>query len=119
MRRALRLPCCANSNLFPDSGKRPGAGKGALPLNPAAFHGWLGPITLGQNEALQNSQCLLDGAISSAVQTGTDLQLNLGLFFDRSFVGSKSIFMEVNDGKQDSGWSKRSSLEVEFFNLNF
>jgi hypothetical protein len=80
---------------------------------------WLGPITLGQNAALQNSQCLLDGAISSAVQTGTALQLNLGIFFDRSFVGSKSIFMEVNDGKQDSGWSKRADLDVEFFNLNF
>jgi hypothetical protein len=73
---------------------------------------WLGPITLGQTGGLQNSQCLLDGAISSAVQTGTALELNLGLFFDTSFAGPKSIFLEANDGKQDSGWSARGGLNV-------
>jgi len=67
---------------------------------------WLGPITLGQSEGLQNSRCPLDGAISLAVQTGTALQLNLGLFFDPSFAGPKSIFLEAYDGKKDSGWSQ-------------
>jgi hypothetical protein len=71
---------------------------------------WLGPITLGQTGGLQNSQCLLDGAISSAVQTGSALQLSLGLFFDPSFTEPKSIFLEAYDGKQDSGWSKGVSF---------
>src|SRR5439155_21899879 len=52
---------------------------------------WQGPVTLGQTATLQNSQCALNPAASSATGSGTNLTLNLALTFQPSFAGTKNI----------------------------
>jgi M6 family metalloprotease-like protein len=48
---------------------------------------------LGTGPALQNSQCILNTAASSAVLSGTTLTLQLALTFEPSFVGQKNIYL--------------------------
>jgi hypothetical protein len=67
---------------------------------------WLGPVILGQNGSLQNSQCSIAGVGSSSSGSGYTLTLNLAVTFKTS--GAKNIFMEVYDGT-DSGWQQKGT----------
>ena len=73
---------------------------------------WLGPVTLGQSANLENSQCGVDAATSSATGSGNSLTVNLTLSFQSAFQGARYIYMSANDGVQDSGWQQRGSWTV-------
>ena len=70
---------------------------------------WQTPITLGQNTTLQNSQCTVSGAATSASGNGNSLTLNLALTFTSAFKGTRNIYAEVYDGTADSGWLQMGS----------
>ena len=72
---------------------------------------WLGHVTLGQSGSLQNSQCTVSAAGSSASGSGTNLTLNLALTFQTAFSGARNIYMEVYDGA-DSGWQQKGTWTI-------
>ena len=70
-----------------------------------AFTGWLGPITLGGAPAtLQNSQCILNGALSNVVISGATAQLTLALSFQAAFSGVKNVYGYAQNAALNSGW---------------
>jgi hypothetical protein len=73
---------------------------------------WQSPLTLGQAGTLQNSQCAVNPAASSAVGSGNTLTLNLSLTFNTTFAGSKNVYMDLNDGSGDTGWVQRGTWTV-------
>lgn len=68
------------------------AGNGLFIINDAG-NGWLGPITPGAAATLQNSQCVLNGATSSAVGSGNNLTVTFDVTFLPGFVGEKNIYL--------------------------
>ena len=64
----------------------------SVTLGNDAYTGLLGPMTLDASATLQNSQCIVNGAASSATWSGNTLTLNLSLTFKTAFAGTKSIF---------------------------
>ncbi len=70
---------------------------------------WPAPLTIGVPGTTQNSQCSLDAGASSVTMSGNFLTLSLALSFKAGFVGAKNIYMEVQNGTQDSGWVQRGS----------
>ena len=73
------------------------AASSSLYLMNDAGNNWLGPLTIGQPGALQNSECTLDAGASSASGSGTNLTVNLALTFQPGFTGPKSNFMLADD----------------------
>jgi hypothetical protein len=66
---------------------------------------WQGPVTLGTaGVGLSNSQCSVDPEDSLVSDSGNTLALSLAIGFQTAFAGAKSIFMEVQNATQDSGW---------------
>src|SRR5207248_454530 len=77
----------------------------ALYLMNDAGNAWLGPITPGTSATVQNSQCVVNGAQTSASGSGNTLTLNLSLNFKSTFVGGKNIYGWAQDnGNANSGW---------------
>jgi hypothetical protein len=72
---------------------------------------WLTPVTLGQAATLQNSQCSVNSASSSASISGNNLTLSLAITFLTAFNGNKNVYMEVYD-TQDSGWLQKGAWTV-------
>jgi hypothetical protein len=56
------------------------------------YTGYLGPITLGTSATLQNSQCAINGAGSSATISGNTATVNLAVTFQSAFTGAKNIY---------------------------
>jgi hypothetical protein len=74
---------------------------------------WGSGLVLGQNGTLQNSQCTVSGAGSSASGSGNNLTLNLALTFQSVFTGTKVVYMEVYESAAaDSGWQQRGSWTI-------
>ena len=80
----------------------------ALYLAVDAGNAWSGPAALGQSGSLQNSQCTVNAASSSASGSGDNLTVNLALSFQASFAGLQNIYMDAYDGP-DSGWQLKGS----------
>jgi uncharacterized protein YfiM (DUF2279 family) len=78
-------------------------GSNLLYLANDAGTAWAGSVTLGQSGSVQNSQCAVNAAASSASGSGNNLTLNVALTFQPAFNGSKNIYMDAYDGA-DSGW---------------
>jgi hypothetical protein len=72
---------------------------------------WMGPVILGQSGTLQNSQCVVNAAASSASGSGTNLTVNLALLFQPAFSGLKNIYMLAYDGPP-SGWQMKGSWTI-------
>lgn len=70
---------------------------------------WLSPLTIGHAGTLQNSQCSLNTGASSVSASGDTLTLNLALTFKSTFVGSKNVYMEVQNTSHDSGWVQKGT----------
>ena len=66
---------------------------------------WLSPITLGSG-TLENSQCTVNSAASTATLVGNTLTLNLALAFQSAFQGSKNIYMDAKNSVGRSGWTQ-------------
>jgi hypothetical protein len=58
-----------------------------------AGNGWVGPIAPGTAATLQNSQCVLNGATSSAAVSGNNLTVTFDVIFLPGFVGEKNIYL--------------------------
>jgi hypothetical protein len=77
-----------------------------------------GSITLGSSGTLQNSQCTLNAASSSASSSGNNLTVNLSLIFTPAFAGTKNISMGVvNNANAFSGWQQMGTWTVTVGNL--
>jgi hypothetical protein len=75
---------------------------------------WQGPLTIGSSGMLQNSQCSVFAQSSSVSISGNTLILSLDLGFQTpAFDGQKSVFMEVRNATQDSGWINKGSFLVQ------
>jgi hypothetical protein len=75
--------------------------------------GWIGPSLLGSGAALQNGQCTVSGASSSALGSGSNLTLNLALAFTSAFSGSKNIYAFAYDNEGlTSNWQQTGTWTV-------
>uniref|UniRef100_Q02BD5 Conserved repeat domain n=1 Tax=Solibacter usitatus (strain Ellin6076) TaxID=234267 RepID=Q02BD5_SOLUE len=84
------------------------AGSTLYLLNDGASQ-WI-PGTPGTAGTLQNSQCIVSLAGSSAVPAGNTLTLNLAMTFKPLYGGSKNVYMYCADlAGTDSGWAQRGT----------
>ena len=74
---------------------------------------WVGSVAAGGGGTLQNSQCTLNAATSTASLSGNTLTITLDLTFTAAFDGAKQIWGYVLDtpGQRD-GWRQISSWVV-------
>ena len=60
-----------------------------------------------------NSQCTIYGSGISAVGSGNSLTVTVPVFFNRRFLGSRTIYMYTQDkGSLASGYQARGSWNV-------
>jgi hypothetical protein len=89
------------------------ASNAVLLLNDAA-NAWLGPVTLGTANTLQNSRCSLNAMSSSAAGVGNNLTVNLVLTFTPAFAGVKNVYMQAQDnGGLATGWQLRGTWTAQ------
>jgi hypothetical protein len=67
---------------------------------------------MGSGSTLQNSQCAIAPASSSASPSGNTLTVNLAVTFKAAFNGAKNIFMYGTNGTLASGWQDRGDWTV-------
>jgi hypothetical protein len=73
---------------------------------------WSG-AALGQAATLQNNQCSINSANTTAVLNGNTLTLNLAMAFKPAYAGAKSIYMYAADASgANSGWQQRGTWTV-------
>ena len=71
------------------------------------------PVLLSSGSVLQNSQCAINTAASSASASGNTLTLNLSLTFKAAFSGNKVFYLAArNNGTGNSGWQAAGSVTV-------
>jgi hypothetical protein len=71
------------------------------------------PATLGSSNTLQNSQCAISLAGSSASLSGNTLTLNLATTFKPAYAGAKNIYMYAANGSSvNSAWQQRGTWTV-------
>jgi hypothetical protein len=61
---------------------------------------------------LQNSQCMLNGAGSSANLAGTNLTLGISLTFQANFAGSKTVYLFAADAHTNTGFLAKGTWSV-------
>jgi hypothetical protein len=61
---------------------------------------------------LQNSQCLIDLASSTATISGDDLILTLTVTFSHTFIGAKNVYMLAQSGGTKTGWQQQGTWTV-------
>ncbi len=72
-------------------------------MNDAAT-GWLGPLVVGRNGSLANTQCTLNGAGTRSQESGTTVILTLALYFKPPFGGARTLYLRAANGSAYSGW---------------
>jgi hypothetical protein len=71
------------------------------------------PMLLSSGGTLQNSQCTINAAQSSATANGNTLTLNLAMVFSSSFVGNQVFYLAArNNSGGNSGWQAVGSVTV-------
>jgi Beta-propeller repeat len=70
-----------------------------------------GSLTPGSGTQ-QNSQCILNGAGSSASISGNTLTLNLALSFQGAFAGAKNVYMEAASPSGTATWQQKGTWTV-------
>jgi len=70
-----------------------------------------GPLALGVASSLQNSQCAINGAASSATVSGTDVVLNLNITRQGTYAtGARNLYIWVTDSSgAGTGWVQAST----------
>ncbi|MGP0075876.1 MAG: hypothetical protein ACLPWF_28500, partial [Bryobacteraceae bacterium] len=74
------------------------------------------PLTapVGAPTTLENSQCSLNVASSSALLSGNTLTLDLAMTFQASYAGVQNIYMYAADvSESNTGWIQRGTWTVE------
>ncbi|HZU28599.1 MAG TPA: LamG-like jellyroll fold domain-containing protein [Bryobacteraceae bacterium] len=75
--------------------------------------GWVGSVAAGGSGTLQNSQCTLKAATSTASSSGNTLTVTLDLTFTAAFAGSRQVWAYVLDAAgQHAGWAQVGSWLV-------
>jgi hypothetical protein len=70
-------------------------------------------IPLGSTQTLSNSQCSVSGAGSLAVESGTELLLQLDVTFKPVFAGQRRIWLHAVDrAGQDAGFVEKGLFQV-------
>jgi hypothetical protein len=73
---------------------------------------WPSGVPLGSG-TLQNSQCVINLAASSASVDGANLTLSLAITFPPSFAGSKNVYMLAGSAIGPStGWVQRGTWAI-------
>ena len=71
------------------------------------------PVLLSSGSVLQNSQCAINTAASSASASGNTLTLNLSLTFKGGFAGNQVFYLAArNNSTGNSGWQAAGSVLV-------
>ena len=66
---------------------------------------WTGPVTPGGAGVLENSQCVIHAAGSSASGAGNNLTVVVAVTFRTTFAGSRNIYLDVTDSAGTAaGW---------------
>jgi hypothetical protein len=83
-------------------------------VDDAGDGGYVGPpVGLSSGSVLQNSQCAINTAASSASASGNTLTLNLALTFTAGFSGNQVFFLAArNKSTGNSGWQAAGSVIV-------
>src|SRR5205807_999571 len=63
---------------------------------------------------LQNSQCVVNGAGSSATLSGLTLSLNVSVTFTAAFSGTKNVYMQAASPFASTPWQPKGSWAVTF-----
>ncbi len=75
--------------------------------------GWVGSTAPGSAGTLENSQCVLNAASSSAAGAGPNLTVSVALIFRGTFGGAKNVYLNVSDsGGTFTGWQSRGAWTV-------
>jgi hypothetical protein len=61
---------------------------------------------------VQNSQCTLNGAVSSVSLSGNSLSITVALTFLPSFAGNKTVYLYAADANANTGWVSKGSWNV-------
>jgi hypothetical protein len=69
----------------------------ALWLMKDSQEGQLGPVTPGEKQSVENSQCVLHGIGSSVSSGGTDLAVRIALTFKPAFAGERGLYLLAED----------------------
>jgi hypothetical protein len=78
---------------------------------------WLGPIALGASATIQNSQCTVNAASSTAISAGTTLTVALALAFTQAFDGARNIYGQAqNAAGLVSGWQPLGTWTIAISN---
>ena len=75
-------------------------------------------IALGSAGTLQNSQCTLNAAASSATVSGKDLTLTLALTFKTAFAGLRNVYMRGWNAGSYTDWQQRGTWDVMLCSLS-
>ncbi len=72
---------------------------------------WLKPaLTPGGAGTVSNSQCMVNGALSSVTMVGNNLTLNVSLTFTSTFAGARGVFLYTSAlSGQNSTWIKKGT----------
>ncbi|MCX6621634.1 MAG: hypothetical protein NTY38_11280, partial [Acidobacteria bacterium] len=101
-RRQAASPVSANSCQI---SYRPGSNAYYL-LDDAATR-WLGPATAGSKVTLQNSQCTLNAATSTAVKTASGVTVTYAIEFKAIFSGAKNTYLYL-----DGAWNRAGAWTI-------
>ncbi|MDQ2946770.1 MAG: hypothetical protein M3Y27_12625 [Acidobacteriota bacterium] len=72
--------------------------------------GYAGAVAAGSAGTVQNSQCSLNGAASSASGVGNTLTVSVALTFKPAFAGTKAIFSQARSaGGLSSNWQNKGT----------
>jgi hypothetical protein len=71
-------------------------------------------MVLNGSGSIQNSQCQIVGAGSSAVGSGDTLTLTLNVLFYEGFVGNPAVYSAARDsgGNHNTGWQALGTWSV-------
>ena len=71
------------------------------------------PLALPSSGTMQNSQCAINAAGSSASASGNTLSLNLSISFKPGFAGNQVFYLAArNNSTGNSGWQAAGSVTV-------
>jgi hypothetical protein len=77
-----------------------------------AGRAWLGPISPGSSSTLQNGQCILSGAGSSASGSGNTLTVKANISFQASYAGAKGLYLYARNMSINTGFVSMGSWTV-------
>jgi hypothetical protein len=74
-----------------------------------------GSMALNGTGSIENSQCRIDGAGSSATGSGTTLTLTLDIFFKEGFTSNHAVYSAARDsgGNNNTGWQALGTWSVQ------